>query len=173
LNAPEEVDGMQGQTSVSGEPAGRAATYALVAEQVTSLLEGCPGPVAAMASAAALLKSTFDHYSWVGFYLPQADGSLVVGPYQGPLACVVLPAGKGVCAASAAARQTMLVPDVHAFPGHIACDTRSRSEIVVPLVTDGLLAVLDVDSHLPDAFNADDKQGLEAIAERLARAWRD
>lgn len=146
--------------------------YALVTEQVASLLEVCPGPVAAMASAAALLNDTFDHFSWVGFYLPADDGSLVVGPYQGPLACVVLPAGKGVCGAVATSRRTVVVPDVHAFPGHIACDSRSLSEIVVPLVKDGrLLAVLDVDSHRPNAFNADDRQGLEAIGERLARAW--
>jgi L-methionine (R)-S-oxide reductase len=163
---------VQGQASGSAAPADRAGTYALVTEQVASLLEVCPGPVAAMASAAALLKDTFDHFSWVGFYLPAADGSLVVGPYQGPLACIRLPAGKGVCGAVATSRRTVVVPDVHAFLGHIACDTRARSEIVVPLVKGGrLLAVLDVDSHLPDAFNTDDKHGLEAIAERLARGW--
>ncbi len=149
-----------------------AGTYALVTEQMTALLEGCPGPIAAMASAAALLKDTFDHFSWVGFYLPEEDGSLTVGPYQGPLACIRLPAGKGVCGAAAASARTMVVPDVHAFPGHIACDARSRSEIVVPLVMDGrLLAVLDVDSHLPDAFGDADRKGLEAVATRLSRSW--
>jgi len=149
----------------------RAATYALVVEQVRALLEGCPGVVAAMASISALLKDTFDHFSWVGFYLPDADGSLVVGPYQGPLACIRLPAGQGVCGAAATARKTVVVPDVDAFAGHIACDARSRSEIVVPVVRDGrLLAVLDVDSHLPDAFTGEDREGLEALAGLLAGA---
>jgi len=149
----------------------RAATYALVVEQVRALLEGGPGVVAAMASSAALLKDTFDHFSWVGFYLPDADGSLVVGPYQGPLACIRLPAGQGVCGAAATARKTVVVPDVDAFAGHIACDARSRSEIVVPVVRDGrLLAVLDVDSHLPDAFTGEDREGLEALAGLLAGA---
>lgn len=154
------------------KPAGREEAYALVADQIRSLLDGIPGATAAMASAAALLKDTFDHFSWVGFYLPLADGSLVVGPYQGPLACIRLPAGKGVCQAAAASRHTVIVPDVHAFPGHIACDSRSRSEIVVPVLQrDRLLAVLDVDSHLPDAFAAADQQGLEAVAERLSSVW--
>ena len=98
---------------------------------------------------------------------PAGDGSLVVGPYQGPLACIRLPKGQGVCQAAAAQRRTVIVPDVHAFPGHIACDARARSEIVVPLVGG---AVLDVDSHLPDAFTADDQRGLEAVAEILCRA---
>lgn len=108
----------------------------------------------------------------MGFYLPLPDGSLVVGPYQGPLACIRLPAGKGVCQAAAVSRRTVIVPDVHAFPGHIACDSRSRSEIVVPVLQrERLLAVLDADSHLPDAFTAADQRGLEDVAACLARAW--
>jgi GAF domain-containing protein len=148
----------------------KAQAYALVQQQLRSLLDGCPGFVAAMATTAALLKDTFDHVSWVGFYLPAADGALVIGPYQGPLACIRLPEGKGVCQAASSSRRTVLVPDVHAFPGHIACDARSRSEIVVPVVSAGRLrAVLDVDSHLPAAFDEDDRRGLEAVAEALAR----
>ncbi|HEX5138878.1 MAG TPA: GAF domain-containing protein [Planctomycetota bacterium] len=158
---------MERQAPESGTD--RDAAYTLVAEQMRSLLDGCPGATAAMASASALLMDTFDHVSWVGFYLPADDGSLVVGPYQGPLACIRLPAGQGVCGAAAAARKTVVVPDVHAFPGHIACDTRSRSEIVVPVMRDGrLLAVLDVDSHMPDAFRSTDREGLEALAALLA-----
>lgn len=150
---------------------GRADAYALVLDQLRSLLDGCPGPQAAMASTAALLKDTFDHFSWVGFYLPAEDGALVVGPYQGPLACIRLEPGKGVCGAAAASRRTIVVPDVHAFPGHIACDARSRSEIVVPVVAgDRLVAVLDVDSHLPDAFTTADQHGLEQAARCLSRS---
>ena len=153
-----------------GAGEGRREAYALVLDQLRALLEGCPGPVAAMASTAALLKGTFDHFSWVGFYLPAEDGALVVGPYQGPLACIRLAPGKGVCGAAAASRRTVLVPDVHAFPGHIACDTRSRSEIVVPILSGSrLVAVLDVDSHLPDAFTPTDQHGLEQIAACLSR----
>ncbi len=150
--------------------AAKAQAYALVEEQIRSVLDGCPGFVAAMASTAALLKDTFESMSWVGFYLPADDGSLVIGPYQGPLACLRLPKGRGVCQAAASSRRTVLVPDVHAFPGHIACDARSRSEIVVPVVSTGRLrAVLDADSHLPGAFDEDDRRGLEAVAEALAR----
>lgn len=154
------------------EPVRRDASYALVAEQVRALLEDGLDPVAAMASAAALLKDSFDVVSWVGFYLPSRDGSLLVGPYQGPLACTRLPAGKGVCQASATSRETVIVPDVHAFPGHIACDARARSEIVVPVIAkDRLVAVLDVDSHLPAAFGEHDRKGLEVLAGILSRAW--
>jgi GAF domain-containing protein len=150
---------------------GKAQAYAQVAEQARSVLDGCPGFVAAMASVAALLKDTFEQVSWVGFYLPAANGSLVVGPYQGPLACIVLPPGKGVCQAAASSRRSVVVPDVHAFPGHIACDSRARSEIVVPVVSAGrLVAVLDVDSHLPAAFDDTDREGLEAVARLVAGA---
>lgn len=145
--------------------------YATLFEQLDSLLKDAPDPIAAMASTTALLNDTFDSYFWTGFYLPATDGSgdLVVGPYQGPLACVRLPGGKGVCGAAATSRQTQLVDDVHAITDHIACDARSRSEIVVPLL-DGerLLAVLDVDSDQPAAFDAIDREGLEAVAARLA-----
>ncbi len=163
----------QGRGAGEASPrGGKAEGYALVAEQMRSLLAGCPGFVAAMASTAALLKDTFDHVSWAGFYLPGEDGSLVVGPYQGPLACVLLPRGKGVCQAAASSRKSVVVPDVHAFPGHIACDTSSRSEIAVPVIAGPrLLAVLDVDSRLHAAFDEDDRRGLEAVAGALGRSW--
>jgi len=147
----------------------RASEYAAVRAQLASLLEDRPGFLAGMATACALLKEAFDHVLWVGFYLPAGDGSLAVGPYQGPVASLRLPPGKGVCGAAAASRTTVLVPDVHAFPGHIACDPRSKSEIVVPVLAgDTLRAVLDVDSHEPRAFDDRDREGLEEIARLLA-----
>ena len=139
-------------------------TYETVHAQLRSLLEECAGPVSAMATTVALLHTSFDHYVWTGFYLAARDGSgdLIVGPYQGPLACQRIPRGRGVCGAAAERRETILVPDVHAFPGHIACSSDSRSEIVVPLVVGGVVAgVLDVDSDRTDAFDDVDRLGLE------------
>ena len=124
-----------------------------------------------MATTAALLKDNLPAVSWAGFYLRRGDGALVVGPYQGPLACMVLPPGRGVCGAAAARRETVVVEDVHAFPGHIACDATSRSEIVVPLMKDGeVWAVLDLDSREPAAFDGTDRKHLEALAAIVARA---
>ncbi len=149
----------------------RAALYLQIEEQLQGLLVGVPTFTAAMASTAALLHQTFDHFFWTGFYLPAEDGSLTVGPYQGPLACLVLPAGRGVCSRVAATLETVVVPDVAAFEGHISCDARAESEIVVPIVRDGeLLAVLDVDSDEPNAFGEDDRDGLESVAMALALA---
>jgi GAF domain-containing protein len=146
-----------------------AADYEEVVAQVEGLVADAPDFVAAMACVAALLKDRFGHFFWVGFYRPAGDGSLIVGPYQGPLACVRLPEGKGVCQACYTRRETIVVPDVHAVEDHIACDARSRSEIVVP-VLDSLQVrcVLDVDSTEPDAFNEHDRAGLERIATILA-----
>lgn len=143
--------------------------YATILAQLPPVLEGCPDFTSALASAAALLKENLPRVSWAGFYLPRPDGSLVVGPYQGPLACTVLPAGRGVCAAAAARRETVVVDDVESFDGHIACDPRAKSEIVVPILKDGeLRAVMDLDSTEPAAFNADDRRNLEAVAALLA-----
>lgn len=147
----------------------KAEQYRQVKAQLRSIVEGVPNFTAALASAAALLHDTFDHYFWTGFYLPDAGGSLVVGPYQGPLACIVLPAGKGVCARAATTRETIVVPDVHAFADHIACDARSESEIVVPVIAgDELRAILDVDAEVKNAFDDVDAAGLEAVARILA-----
>lgn len=147
----------------------KGAAYDEAVAQLRSVLDGCSDFVAAMASTAALLNDRFAHFFWVGFYLPARDGSLVVGPYQGPLACLRLPAGKGVCATALTERRTVIVPDVEAFPGHISCDSRSRSEIVVPVLAAGgaVRALLDVDSDRPDAFDEADRKGLEAVAELL------
>jgi len=148
--------------------AGKEA-YPELLSQLKAVLEVCPDRVSAMASAAALLMHGLDHLTWVGFYLPQADGSLRVGPYQGPLACVNLAPGKGVCGAVAAAKRTLVVEDVARFPGHIACDPRTRSEIVVPVLRgDELIAVLDADSDRPAAFDEVDRGHLEAAAALVA-----
>jgi len=147
----------------------RAEQYETAVVQVESLVADAPDFVAALASVAALLNDTFEHYFWVGFYLAQEDGSLTVGPFQGPLACVRIERGKGVCGVAAARMEPLLVADVEAFPGHIACDSRSRSEVVVPIVRDGRLrAVLDVDSDALDAFDESDRDGLVKIASLLA-----
>jgi GAF domain-containing protein len=149
----------------------RADAYEGVFLQLEGLLEGVPDFVSAMASTAALLNDTFEHFFWTGFYLPSDDGSLIVGPYQGPLACVRLPVGKGVCGACYAKGETIVVPDVHAIEDHISCDARSRSEIVVP-VRRGIhvRCILDVDSTEPNAFGEHDRAGLERICTILARA---
>ena len=145
----------------------KAERYAAVAEQIAAVLEGEGNLTARMATVAAMLAASFDHYFWTGFYVvdPHKPDELVVGPYQGTLGCLRIAFGRGVCGTAAATGRTQLVEDVHAFPGHIACDSRSASEIVVP-VFDGagrLIAVLDVDSESPAAFDAVDAAALEAI----------
>lgn len=145
----------------------KAERYAAVAEEIAAVLDGEPNRTARMATIASMLAATFDHYFWTGFYVvdPDKPDELVVGPYQGTLGCLRIAFGRGVCGAAAAEGRTQLVADVHAFPGHIACDSRSASEIVVP-VFDGsgaLIAVLDVDSTEPAAFDETDRAGLEAI----------
>jgi len=145
-----------------------AGRYARIAAQLTELFQEGPkatdDPVARMATVCALLHHKMPHYFWTGFYLLR-DDRLVVGPYQGPVACAVLPGPEGVCWAGVNRGETVVVPDVHAFPGHVACDGRSRSEIVVPLRrTDAtIVGVLDVDSDRPDAFSDTDREGLERI----------
>ena len=144
-------------------------SYEELAGQLGALLEGERDRVANLANAAALLNDSLHTVNWVGFY--GFDGTeLVVGPFQGLPACVRIPLGKGVCGTAAAERRTVLVSDVHEFPGHIACDARSRSEVVVPMVLDGeLVGVLDVDSPEPDRFTAEDAAGLELVVAALLR----
>jgi L-methionine (R)-S-oxide reductase len=145
----------------------RAARYAEVADEIASVLDGEGNLTARMATVASMLAASFDHYFWTGFYVvdPLKDRELVVGPYQGTLGCLRIAYGRGVCGAAAETGQTQLVADVHAFPGHIACDSRSQSEIVVPVfdAAGRLLAVFDVDSDKPAAFDTVDQQGLETI----------
>lgn len=148
-------------------PAEKAERYAAVAEEIASVLEGEPNLVARMATVSSMLANSFEHYFWTGFYVvDEAKGAeLVVGPYQGTLGCMRIAFGRGVCGTAAATRRTQVVEDVHAFPGHIACDGRSASEIVVPVVgADGrLIAVFDVDSETPAAFDGVDQEWLERI----------
>ncbi|AKP92637.1 GAF domain-containing protein [Achromobacter sp. SIMBA_011] len=141
----------------------KAALYAELAKQARALLDGEHDRIANAANLSALAYQALPDLNWVGFYL--FDGTeLVLGPFQGKPACVRIPLNRGVCGAAASQRQTQLVPDVHAFPGHIACDAASRSEIVVPLVHQGeLIGVWDVDSPVPDRFDEDDRQGMEAL----------
>jgi GAF domain-containing protein len=145
----------------------KAKAYAEVRAEIAAVLEGEPNPIARMVTVVALLAATFDSYFWTGFYLvdPDRPDELVVGPYQGTLGCLRIAFGRGVCGAAAQSRRTQIVADVHAFPGHIACDSRSNSEIVVPVFQpDGaLLGVLDVDSTAFGAFDEVDAVGLEAI----------
>jgi len=138
--------------------------YGRIHDQLRGLLVKTPDPIARMATVAALLFHKMEHFDWCGFYR-LLEGELVVGPYQGPLACQVLQKGKGICWAAVGQREAVVVPDVSRFLGHIACDTRSRSEIVVPLKTaaDEVWAVLDVDSRSLDAFDETDADGLRRI----------
>ena len=148
-------------------PAGKAERYAAVAEEIAAVLAGEENLTAQMATVASMLAAAFDHYFWTGFYVvdPLKPQELVVGPYQGSLGCLRIAFGRGVCGTAAALRQTQVVADVHAFPGHIACDSRSRSEIVVPVfdAAGRLIAVLDVDSEQPAAFDDVDRDWLERI----------
>ena len=138
--------------------------YAQLLEQARGLVHGERDRIANAANLSALVYHALPDLNWVGFYF--FDGTeLVVGPFQGLPACVRIPLDKGVCGAAARDRTTQRVEDVHAFPGHIACDSASRSELVVPLVRDGaLLGVFDLDSPLPARFDVEDQRGLEAIA---------
>lgn len=148
-------------------PAEKAERYATLAEEIASVLSGEPNLTARMATVASMLANSFAHYFWTGFYVvdPAKGDELVVGPYQGTLGCLRIAFGRGVCGTAAASRTTQVVEDVHAFPGHIACDSRSASEIVVPVFGKAgeLIAVLDVDSETPAAFDDTDKLWLERI----------
>jgi L-methionine (R)-S-oxide reductase len=144
--------------------------YAQLAAQAEALIHGERDRIANAANLSALVHHALPDLNWVGFYF--FDGTeLVVGPFQGLPACVRIPLDKGVCGAAARTGQTQRVADVHAFPGHIACDAASRSELVVPLLRDGaLIGVFDLDSPVPDRFDVEDQTGLEAIAAIFVRS---
>ena len=148
-------------------PADKAERYAEVETEILAVLDGEPDRTARMATVASMLNDAFPVFFWTGFYVvdPAKENELVVGPYQGTLGCLRIPFGKGVCGAAAAERRTQVVPDVHAFPGHIACDSRSASEIVAPVYgPDGaLIAVFDVDATETGAFDAVDARALERL----------
>jgi len=142
--------------------------YKQLARQLVFLLQGETDQVAILANTAALLMTELENVSWAGFYL-EKEGELILGPFQGKPACIHIPLGKGVCGTAFATQETVRVPDVHAFPGHIACDSESASEIVIPLSNRSgkLIGVIDLDSKKPDRFSEDDQAGLEMIAAAL------
>ena len=145
------------------EGAPREEVYRALLPQIESVMSGVDDLIANLANIAAILKTAFD-FHWVGFYRTTAPGLLTLGPFQGPLACVTIPFDKGVCGAAARTRETVVVGDVDAFPGHIACSSLSKSEIVVPLVHKGTTAlVLDIDSDRKDDFGEVDRVWLERI----------
>lgn len=152
-------------------PADKAARYVEVEEEILAVLEGETNRTARMATLASMLADAFPAFFWTGFYQvdPERPDELVVGPYQGTLGCLRIAFGRGVCGTAAAARATLIVEDVEAFPGHIACDSRSASEIVVPVFdADGkLIAVFDVDATEKAAFDAVDAQALERLLGRV------
>lgn len=138
--------------------------YRELVQQLEGLLHGERDAIANAANLSALLYDAMPRLNWAGFYLMRS-GELVLGPFQGKPACVRIPVGRGVCGTAVAKRESILVEDVHAFPGHIACDAASRSELVVPLIRDGeVIGVIDLDSPEPGRFDTDDQAGIEAIA---------
>ena len=153
---------------------GAPARFGRIATQLETLLLATPDPVAHRATAAALLHHKVPRVSWTGFHILR-DGALTVDAYQGPMACLVLEPHVGVCWAAIDRDEPLIVPDVHAFPGHIACDSRTRSELVVPLHGPGgkVIGVLDVDSHEPDRFGPEDLEGYRQVVAVLEQAWHD
>ena len=149
-------------------PTEKATLYPLLEKQLLALVEDCP-PVSALANASSLLWEALTEINWVGFYLRKGE-MLHLGPFQGKTACTLIPIGRGVCGTSAATREIQLVKDVHQFTGHIACDSASNSEIVLPLIKDGiLLGVMDIDSPVFSRFDEDDALGLQALCQVLIK----
>ncbi len=147
-------------------------TYPQLSAALDALIRDVPHPLSNLANAAALLWDGLDRLNWAGFYLtaPDGDGRLVLGPFHGKPACIEIPFGKGVCGTAAKENRTQLVPDVHLFPGHIACDSASESEIVIPLRRgDRVAGVLDLDSPEKNRFTEEDREGLEAFAAILEK----
>ncbi len=155
----------------AGEDRSKTARYRALAAEIDAVLAGETDRTARMATVSAMLAAAFDHYLWTGFYIvdPAGRDELVVGPYQGTLGCLRIAFGRGVCGAAAARRESVIAADVEAFEGHIPCDSRSRSEIVVPVfdAAGGLIGVLDVDSDRLAAFDETDAKGLAEIVRRV------
>ena len=144
--------------------------YDLLSRKLQALTEGIPYQIANLANASALLWQELPDINWAGFYLME-DGALILGPFQGKTACIRIPVGKGVCGTAVAEDAPQLVPDVHAFPGHIACDSASRSEIVIPIRNSGeIFGVLDIDSPFEGRFSENDLEGLARFVEILEQA---
>ena len=141
--------------------------YTVLCKQLSALTQDIPYPISNLANASALLWQELDRLNWAGFYLME-KGMLVLGPFQGKPACIEIPVGKGVCGTAVAEQKTQLVPDVHQFPGHIACDSASNSEIVIPIYKNGeIFGVLDLDSPCFHRFTEEDRVGLEAFVRVL------
>ena len=152
------------------EAADKGAMYRELGQALEALVAGESDSIANMANAAALIWETLPDLNWAGFYR-NVGGELVLGPFQGRAACIRIPFGKGVCGTAASTLEIQRIDDVHAFPGHIACDSASTSELVVPIVRDGeLIAVLDLDSPTPARFTEEDEAGCVKLAEVLAKA---
>jgi GAF domain-containing protein len=144
--------------------------YRLLNDMLTSLVEGIPHKIANLANAAALLFESLEGINWAGFYLLEGE-TLILGPFQGKPACIEIPMGCGVCGSAVAEKRTLLVPNVHEFPGHIACDSASNSEIVIPLMKDReVVGVLDIDSPNYSRFDERDRAGLEEFARIIEKA---
>ena len=145
--------------------------YKIMNAQLQALIEGIPHRIANMANASALLYEVMEDINWAGFYLME-DGKLVLGPFQGKTACIEIKVGKGVCGTAVERDEIMLVKDVHEFPGHIACDSASNSEIVLPIHADGkIIGVLDIDSPLLARFDEEDKEGLAGFVSVFEQNW--
>jgi L-methionine (R)-S-oxide reductase len=150
----------------------RVENYELVKKQLAALIHDEKNQVANLSNASALLNQFLDRINWVGFYLLDSNDELVLGPFQGLPACIRIPLGRGVCGTAAKNRETMLVADVHQFPGHIACDAASNSEIVIPMMKDGkLIGVLDIDSPEKNRFDEIDQKMLEEFVEILLQQF--
>ncbi len=150
-------------------PKSKAEMYDLLKRQLSALMEGETNKLPHLANMAALLNGALDDINWVGFYLI-TDGDLLLGPFQGKTACIRIPVGKGVCGTAVAQNKTQVVADVHQFPGHIACDSASNSEIVIPIRANGRIAgVLDIDSPRFSRFDEQDRQGLEEMVKLLEK----
>lgn len=146
--------------------------YNMLYTQAKALMEGEEDVIANLANISALLYEQLDNINWAGFYLMK-QGELVLGPFQGKVACIRIPVGKGVCGTAVLKNETILVPDVHKFPGHIACDAASRSEIVIPIrYNNQIVGVLDIDSPINVRFDTEDQQGLEKIVEEIQNKCR-
>ena len=157
-------------TSPARKHDSKTALYAELLEQANALFEGEHDFIANAANLSALLFHSLPDLNWAGFYFAKEEG-LVLGPFQGKPACVRIAIGKGVCGTAAAQRRTIVVPDVNAFPGHIACDAASRSEVVIPLIRfDRVIGVMDLDSPRPGRFDDQDARGLEALADVFLNA---
>ncbi len=145
--------------------------YRILNQTLSALIDGVPHKIANLANASALIFENLENINWAGFYLLEGD-RLILGPFQGKTACIEIPSGRGVCGIAAANGKTQLVPNVHEFEGHIACDSASNSEIVVPLFKDGrVVGVLDIDSTIYSRFDGRDREGLEAFARIIEKIF--